>query len=86
MVAGEDQSWEESEEEVDGDVCVGCTYDAYSVRDPCSHRERYIRAAQMDLIVNKVSIGRGEEGSKDGQNSDCIEETKKGSEKMFFRP
>jgi hypothetical protein len=24
-------------------------YCEYSVRDPCSHRERYIRAAQMDL-------------------------------------
>ena len=54
------------------------------MRDPCSHRERYIRAAQMDLIVNKVSIGRGEEGSKDGQNSDCIEVTKKMSTKIPF--
>ena len=83
MAIGEEHSCEESEEELDGNVCVERTYDAYSVRDPCSHRERYIRAAQMDLVVKKVNIGRVEEGSKDGQNSDCMEETKKMSTKIL---
>ena len=68
MAAGEDQSCEESEEEVDGNVTVYVegthAGDAYSVRDPCSHRERYMRAAQIDLVVNEVSYDRASERTK----------------------
>ena len=62
------------------------TYGAYSVRFPCSHRERYMRPAQMALVVKKVSNGRGKKGYKDGQDSNCVKETKKISAKIPFRP
>ena len=60
------------------------TYGAYSVRFPCSHRERYMRPAQMALVVKKVNNGRGKKGFKDRQDSNCMEVTKKRSAKMPF--
>ena len=58
------------------------TYGAYSVRFPCSHKEQYMRPAQMALVNKKVSNGRGKKAYKDGQDSDCMEETKKISAKL----